>query len=154
AAQAMRRELLRLLGCALAGALVGLLAHSLAHGQVGLPPSFCGLPHVTMPPATLLLSGSAAAYASQSVSNTTASAAPTLPTVSLGSIVGADVDIEQSGIRYRVDGTTIAGTFDGSPAAAGQTLRVCIGDLRKWSAIASSTGSNAILRWRFYMQGG
>jgi len=147
----MRRELWILLRCALAGAVVGLLAHAVASGQTA-PAGFCGFASVATPVAPSVTNG-AAVNASQSVANTTASAAPTIPTLTAGNIVGALVFVEQAGIRYRVDGTSPSGTFDGSPLNAGQTASVCGSDLTTWRAIASSTGPNAILRWNFYTTG-
>lgn len=132
-----------------------LLFAALAVAQTGpVTATLCGLTHLGTPSSSILQSGSAAAYASQSVANTTASAAPTRPTVTVGLIVAALVDVEQAGIRFRVDGTTPSGTFDGVPVATAGVVQVCGADLGTWRAIASSTGANAILRWRFYMQGG
>ena len=147
----VRRGVWRLLLCALAGAAVGLLAQTVASGQTA-PAGFCGFASVATPVAPSVTNG-AAVNASQSVANTTASAAPTIPTLTAGNIVGALVYVEQTGIRYRVDGTSPSGTFDGSPLNAGQTASVCGSDMLTWRAIASSTGPNAILRWNFYTTG-
>ena len=108
--------------------------------------------HVAVPTGGMITAGSA--FASQSVSNVTSSAPPTIPTVQNGLIVGAMVYVEQAAIRFRVDGTSPSGTFDGNPIAASTTIQVCGSDLLRWRAIASSTGSNAILDWNFYTTGG
>src|SRR2546422_1045339 len=138
----LERMLLKF-ACAMSLAMLLGMWAGLAHGQTA-PAGFCGFASVATPLAPSVTNG-AALNASQSVANTTASAAPTIPTLTGGNIVGAIVDIEQTGIRFRVDGVSPSGTFDGSPAAAGATLTVCGSDLNTWRAIASSTGPNAIL---------
>ena len=136
---------------AFALAVFGILAA--ANGQTA-PSAFCGYAHTRTPGPEVLDQGTG--YASQSVGNTVASAAPTQPVLKpgTGSLLGAIVEVQQTGIRFRTDGATVASSYDGRLASAGTTLQVCGSEVTRWSAIASSTGSNAILWWNWQTTGG
>lgn len=135
------------------GAALLIATASLAPAQTA-PATFCGYPHVRNVSTDIVDSG--AGYASQSVGNSAASAAPTPPVLKagIGPILGAILYIDQNAIRFRTDGTTVSGTFDGNIATAGSVWQVCGSEVNRWSAIASSTGSNAILRWNWQTTGG
>lgn len=144
-----------IMGISFALAFVGIGASviGIAEGQTA-PSSFCGYAHTRTTSADIVDQG--AGYASQSVGNQTASAAPTRPVLKpgTGAIVGAIVEVQQTSIRFRTDGITVSGTFDGRTAAAGSLWQVCGSEVDRWSAIASSTGSNSILWWNWQTTGG
>lgn len=145
-----------IIGISFALAFVGIGASviGIAEGQTA-PASFCGFAHTRTPGPEITDQGNG--YASQSVGNQSASAAPTRPVLkpgSSGAIVGAILTIEQTGIRFRTDGLTVSSSYDGRSAAAGTVWQVCGSEVDRWSAIASSTGSNAILWWNWQTTGG
>lgn len=139
-------------------AILGIL--TIAQGQTA-PAGFCGKASVSIPRAGNLLTGTA--YATSSVSNSAITSAP-VPTLTVGSIVGALVVVETSTIRERHDGTspTALGGIQYGPGAPGGTVFIACGsDLASGSGanisvnlkVTADTTTAALVHWWFYTDG-
>lgn len=125
------------------------------------PAGFCGKASVSIPRAGNLLTGTA--YATSSVTSSAITSAP-VPTVSVGSIVGALVVVETSTIRERHDGTspTALGGIQYGPGSPGGTVFIACGsDLASGSGanisvnlkVTADTTTAALVHWWFYTDG-
>lgn len=143
----MRRWLAAVL---LAMMLPGVALAQTAGGVAG----FCGYARVATPAASIITSG--AAFASMTITNSTAQSL-TLPVLSNNqTVVGAMVMVQTNAIRERHDGTAptaISGMIYGSGTTGGSTFLVCGSDLRKIQMIGTSS-SSADVNVIYYIPGG